>query len=235
MEPFSSHPLRAIQWFKTVGNDLLVELYPASQTKVYEDGERIWSAGDASVHFVFVLRGLVQVVKSTARGEDVTLGIFGPGEGVGNIAVMEGTEYPASAIAASDKVTILSIPSDVLRAAMVRHPELMTRVNAAFMHKARALLTKIDVLSAGPVSARLALLFLHLAERFGDESVEGGLYVPIGLSRGALARLVSAREETVIRVLSRWKELHWVSTLPDGFMIHAPDMLESAISEDAKP
>lgn len=234
LDPPSSHPLRAIQWFKTVDDELLAELYPTAQTRTYVMGERIWSAGDEAGHFAFVLRGLVQVAKSTARGEEITLGLFGPSEGLGNIAAMQGTLYPASAIASSDKVTILRLPANVVRGAMDRHPALMAHANAAFMLKAQALLTKIDVLSAGPVSARLALLLLHLAERFGDEAVGGGLYIPIALSRGALARFVSAREETVIRVLSRWRDEQWVSTLPDGFMIHAPDQIESMINEDTK-
>lgn len=201
---------------------------------MYDEGAHIWCAGDQATHFAFVLRGLVQVVKSTARGEDITLALFGPSEGVGNIAAMQGTLYPAGAIASSEKVTILRLPAPIVRSAMDRHPELLARANAAFMLKARALMTKIDVLSAGPVSARLALLFLHLAERFGDEAAGGGLFVPIVLSRGALARFVSAREETVIRVLSSWRAREWVSTLPDGFMIHAPNQLENVISEVPK-
>lgn len=234
LDPVSSHPLRVIHWFKTVENDALTELWSASQARHYREGDPIWTVGDATTHFAFVSRGLVQIVKPTARGQEVTLGIFGPGEGVGNIAVMDRAEYPASAVAASEHVTILRIQSAVLMAMMKQYPDIMTRANTAFRHKARALLSKIDVLSAGPISARLALLFLHLAERFGDEGPSGELFVPIALSRGALARLVAAREETVIRVLSRWKERKWLSTLPDGFTIHAPTMLETAVSDDTE-
>ncbi len=229
----TSQQLRAISWFKTASEDILGQVAPFSSVAEYGDGEPIWHAGDPAEHFSFVARGLVQVVKATARGNDVTLGIFGPGEGVGNIATMEHSVYPASALAASDSVRIVRVGAALLKRVMKEHPEILARANNAFMHKARALLTKIDVLSAGPVSARLALLFLHLGERFGDEPIEGGLAIPIALSRGGLARLVSAREETVIRVLSQWKQAGWVSTTPHGFLVHMPAMLEAAISSDA--
>jgi len=71
--------------------------------------------------------------------------------------------------------------------------------------------------SAGSVPARLATLLLQLAERFGDEDESGVCVVPILLSRSALARLVSARVETVIRALSGWSKANLVRTTESGF------------------
>ncbi|MBL8742920.1 MAG: Crp/Fnr family transcriptional regulator [Myxococcales bacterium] len=78
---------------------------------------------------------------------------------------------------------------------------------------------KVDVLTAGEVPQRLATLFLVLLERFGDEGDQGELQLPVVLSRRVLARLVNARVETVIRVLSKWDKESFVETSDQGFIV----------------
>ncbi len=188
-------------------------------------------AGEVATHFVFVVRGLVQIVRVSARGSETTLGLFGPGEGVGNRAALENIRYPAFAIAASKRVIVLRVPIATMAIAIANYPTMLASANQELIGKTKALLTKIDILSAGPVPARLALLLLHLAERFGDDLETAETVVPISLSRGSLARLIGAREETVIRVLSAWKNKGWVTSSPDGFLIFARHELENILSD----
>lgn len=227
--------LRGIHWFKLLSDEILRELEQASAWAELAGCDALWREGEVARHFTFIARGLVQVTRLNGRGVESTLALFGPGEGVGNVAAMDQGPYPASATAASTPLTIVRIPSDKMREMMQSHPTMMSASNRAFVANTRALRTKIDVLTAGPISARLAVLFLHLAERFGDEPLEGGLFIPIQLSRACLARLIGAREETTIRVLTVWRQRGWVSTTPRGFHIHAPDKVESAVYEDELP
>ena len=46
-----------------------------------------------------MVTGRVKVFKTTPRGTDVILEMFGPGDPVGAVAVYESRPYPASAIA----------------------------------------------------------------------------------------------------------------------------------------
>lgn len=230
VEKVAVSALRQIAWFKTLDERILDRIALEARRTSFSDGDRIWNAGDDATHFSFVEFGLVQIVKTNLRGDDATLGIFGPGEGVGNLAAMEGTPYPAAALAASEDVTLLRISAAALTPMMQANTPLMTGANRSLIAHSKKLLSKIDVLCAGPVPARLAVLFLQLADRFGQPAEDTGAFIPIALSRGALGRLVSAREETVIRVLTEWKDLGWVTTSPTGFHIRAVSQLESITS-----
>ena len=224
--------LRTLQWFRPLREEILAELAPHALSADHDEETVLWNAGDSSRSFTFIVRGLVQISRTNGRGDEAILGIFGPGESVGTLASLEGRGYPASAIATT-RITIVQIPSVAMREALARWPEMLTSATRALGNSTNELFCKLEIVSAGPVAIRLACLFLHLAERFGDET-DGGPnpthIIPIALSRGSLAKLVGAREETVIRVLSTWRTDGWVSTTADGFELHAPERLQAMVA-----
>ena len=67
--------------------------------RAFEKGATLFSEGDGSDLIYTVVTGRVKVFKTTARGTDVILELFGPGDPVGAVAVYESRPYPASAIA----------------------------------------------------------------------------------------------------------------------------------------
>lgn len=235
MKPSSPRPLRGVHWFKTIDDSILAELAEVASFTEYEEGEYLWRAGDKASSFVFISRGLVQVVKSSNRGEESTLGLFGPGEGVGNVAAMEAGNYPAGAIAASSPLIVIKIQGPAMLELIRKHHSMLSAGNRQLIEHTRTLRVKIDVLTAGSVSARLALLLLHLAERFGDEGPDGVVSIPIPLSRGSLARLVGAREETVIRAMSVWRQDGCVSTDASGFTLRGVEALKLLVGESEAP
>src|SRR5499425_658535 len=77
--------------------------------RVYEKGVLLFSEGDASEQLYTVVDGRVKVFKTTPRGTDVILEIFGPGDPVGAVAVYESRPYPATAVAL-EPITCVLIP-----------------------------------------------------------------------------------------------------------------------------
>jgi CRP-like cAMP-binding protein len=49
--------------------------------------------------------------------------------------------------------------------------------------------------------------------------------VEVSLAREDIGQLVSARVETVIRILSRWQKAGWLANRPGGIEILREDML----------
>lgn len=222
--------LRSVRWMRNVDEVAVAELAQHARMRSFAQGERIFMAGEPAANFTFIRRGLVQIVRTMAGGTEATLGLFGPRESVGDTAALGREAYPGSAIAASAAVEVALVPEERMREVMGRVPSLASAMNGALLEHTRVLRTKIDILSAGSIPARLATLLLHLAERFGDETENGELWVPVALSRSDLAIVVSARTETVIRVMSRWQKLGWVRTDADGFALVTPGLLESTAS-----
>lgn len=190
-----------------------------------EHGESLWRAGDSPSHGYFLVRGLVEVTRATADGEEVALALFGPRECPGLFASLEGKCFPAGARCLSETAEVLRVERKALLHA-VDHDSAITRALGAVLQQHNAILReKVDVVTAGEVTQRLATLFLLLGERFGDERDEGGISIPLVLTRRVLARLVGMRVETVIRILSRWERERFIETSEDGFLILDPGRL----------
>jgi CRP/FNR family transcriptional regulator len=196
-------------------------------TRTYERGELLWRAGDPAQALTLIRSGLVKVVRTAARGRSAICGLFGPHETVGDVALLKGLAHAADAIAASDSVTVVTLPRKVVLDEAQRLPQLSLSIACSMHEKLAALHDKIDVLSAGSVEARLATLLLKLYDKFGDDFEDGTSRIPVALSRRDLADLVSTSFETAIRVMTRWEREGTVSTESDGFVLRNLATLES--------
>ena len=200
--------------------------------RTYAEGEYLWRAGDEPNHFTLIQTGLVEVRRTTPSGETTMMGLFGPRESVGDFAVLERSKYPADAVAISESLEVLRVRALPVLTAIRERPEIAGAMNRAMLSHVKVLRAKIDVMSAGSVDKRLAVLMQHLLERFGDEDEEGKLHAAVSLSRVQLARLVGARVETVIRTVSRWQKEGWIETTAEGFHLTSAEPLERIISAD---
>lgn len=230
MTPLAAR-LRVSRLFGPLEEAWLERFAAEGRLRQLDEGAALWRSGDAATAFTIIQRGLVQIVRTVPGGERATLGIFGPRESVGDVAVLGGRPYPADAIAASTAVEILRVPAGPVLAACEGDPALGRAMQRSLLEHTEALRSKIDILSAGGVPARLAALLRYLAERFGDELEDGSTFVAVPLSRGALASLVSARVETVIRTMSPWQKAGVVRSTPEGFSIDAA-ALEALVARE---
>ena len=222
--------LKTSQLFAGLGDDVLLGIAAETATRTYREGEVLWSAGDAPTHFTLIQAGLVEVRRATPGGERTLMGLFGPHESVGDFAVMDAAPYPADALAISESLTVLRVRAAPVLVLLRDRPAVAAAMNRSLVGHMKVLRAKIDVMFAGPVETRLAVLMQHLLERFGDEGEDGKPYVPIALSRTQLARLVGARVETVIRTVSRWQKEGWLETPADGFHLTSAEPLARIIA-----
>lgn len=197
----------------------LEPLANAATLASYPRGAAVWREGDLPQGFVVVQKGLVKLVRHANRNRAIC-GLFGPTESIGDVALLHRVPHTTDAIATTESVTIVSVPRQLLMAAMLREPKLFLSLFGAIEHAAESLLDKVDVLSAGSVEARLATLLLKLNNRFGDDFEDGTSEVPVALSRRDLAEFVATSLETAIRVMSRWEREGLLKTTRRGFTLH---------------
>ncbi len=206
------------------------DLARVATTKELARDETLWNAGEMPACFSTIHSGLFKVVRSLSNGREAIVGLFGPHESIGDVAVMQGIAYPAAAIVCSERARVILIPRAELLAQMERHPGLAMSINQSMGDRVQALHAKVQILSAGGVEARLASLLLELAERFGDEFDDDTVVIPIALSRQDLANLVSTTFETTVRVMSKWKKGKVIDTTADGFVISDVEKLRASAS-----
>jgi len=214
--------------FSGVDSAIVRRLGAIAELRRYERGEELLHAGTLPCALLIVRSGLVKVVRPTCGGQNALCGLFGRSTPLGQVALVKGTPYPNTHVAASKHLSVVSIPRVELLAALQQAPQLSLNLLCAVESRLTMLHDKIDVLSAGPVHARLATLLIKLYRQFGDEVEDGVARIMVPLTRQELADLVATSFETAIRVLTRWERAGIVSTDSDGFTLHDVHALTAA-------
>jgi len=217
--------LRRSVLFRRLKDDDRQRLAAVSSLESFEKGATIFGEGDPSDLLYTVVTGRVKVFKTTARGTDVILELFGPGDPVGAVAVYEARPYPASAVAV-DPTTCLVIPRQAFFSLLEQYPTMVRGLLLGLTHRLVELTNRLTELSGGKVEGRLARFFLKLADDMGQKRAEG-IFIPIVLSRQELADMIGTTIETSIRTMSRWGKEDVIRTEKDGFVVVNRETLET--------
>lgn len=228
--------IREFHFFEGIPERVLEPLEGYFIPKELERGETLWHEGEEAVMFSFIAEGRMKVVKHRCDGKEFILGLFEGGEPIGHIAVFDEMDYPATAEALDDTL-VLQIHRSHFLGTLRDEPELMEAVLRNVMARNHELVQRLHDVTISSAEQRLALLFDKLMYTSGmrKRSEEGEMYVfvPTPLSRGELAQLINTRSETVVRMMSEWRDQGICETLDEGFSIYRPaEIRELAGSEE---
>src|SRR5262245_11708661 len=209
--------LRRTTIFRRLTPEDRQRLATVSSVRAYDKGVLLFGEGDAPDQLYTIVSGRVKVFKTTARGSDVILEIFGPGDPVGAVAVYEGRPYPASAVTL-EPASCLLISRQAFVSMLDTYPTMVRGLLTGLTHRLVELTNRLAELSGGHIEARLARFFLKLATDIGQPRPDG-TFIPLALSRQELADMIGTTIETAIRIMSRWGKENLVLTEKDGFLV----------------
>ena len=217
--------LRKSVMFRRLKPDDLQRVAAVATLRTFEKGETLFSEGDGSDLMYTVVAGRVKVFKTTPRGTDVILELFGPGDPIGAVAVYESRPYPASAIALEPS-SCLIIPRQAFFSLLEGYPLMVRSLLVGLTHRLVELTNRLTELSGGRIEGRLARFFLKLGTDMGQGRSDG-VFIPLVLSRQELADMTGTTIETSIRIMSRWGKDNLVQTEKDGFLVLDRGALEA--------
>ncbi len=128
---------------------------PDQLGKLYIDGETIVRQGDSGSHMYVVQRGQVEVVQSAPSGEEVRLGLLGPGDVFGEMAIFERQVRSATARAVGEAF-VLTVDRRTFLRRVQEDPSLAFHILASMSQRVRQL------------NGELTLLRSALTERIAD-------------------------------------------------------------------
>ncbi len=222
--------MRTCDLFAELTDAELVSLEPHCRLISLKRGDHLWRCGAEARHIHYIISGLVEVRRPTPATEMTLMAFFGPKECPGMPVVLESRRYGADALISSSQARLLTIEAAVMLELMQRDARAANAMTRLLLSQVRLLHGKIDVMAAGTVARRLAVFFLNLAGRFGDELDGGEVVIPITLTRTQVATYIDARVETVIRTLSAWKKGGTLTLLRDRIELHDVKALEREIA-----
>jgi CRP-like cAMP-binding protein len=163
--------LLRIPLFQRLNAGALRELAARSALRTFQADEVLWHAGSEPRGFFVILEGVVRVVR-TVHGRQHVVHVEGPGGTLGDVALFEGTAYPATAVA-NCRTACLAVSRDGLLAAIRQDPELALSLLGRLAARVRHVIGRLDGLAARSVSARLAGYLLERRAR-GHGRVHAG-------------------------------------------------------------
>lgn len=175
-----------------------------------ERGETIWVRGDQVDFFGLVGTGFVKMVRSTAKGQEVTAEIMGPGQIFGMLGAIEGSGCPLTSRAVSN-CWYLKLPKRVFAPVYERQQLLKDAVLRRTAGRLRLSHEMIAAMASGRVDERIALVLYLLAESYGETHGDS-VTIKVPLTRMEISEMAGTTVETTIRVISRWQKENLVET-----------------------
>ncbi|MGH2916787.1 MAG: Crp/Fnr family transcriptional regulator [Solirubrobacteraceae bacterium] len=186
-------------------------LLEAGRLREWRHGEPLVRAGDRADSAILLLGGLVKIHRIGAEGAEVILGLCGPGELLGEIAVLQGAIRSATATALG-AVRAVVVPVSDLRAFLAARP----RTTLALLELALGRLQVADrrrvEFATSESLARVASRLVELAERFGERRDDGAIDVVLPISQEELASWSASSKESTARALRTLRALHLIET-----------------------
>lgn len=137
----------------------------------HEKDDYLFFEGDPAGWLVFVVEGRVKMIKHSESGRETILSTFGPGQIVGEVGVLVGDAYPATAQALEPAVT-LSLRRDEYVALVQAHSELAWALIQELGSRLQRAHETIRSMAVEKVERRVARVLLRMAATTG-ERLEG--------------------------------------------------------------
>ena len=198
--------------------------------KTYNRDEYLFFEGDPAEWLVYVVEGRVKMIKHSESGRETILASFGSGQIVGEVGVLVGDTYPATAQALEPTVTL-----NLRRAEYVdlvrEHPDLAWALIAELGRRLQRAHETIRSLAVEKVERRVARVLLRMASASGERLEGGAVRITVPLSRQDIADMAGTVLETAIRTLSKFQKQGLVKTTAGRLVLLQPHKLV-AIAEE---
>jgi CRP-like cAMP-binding protein len=208
--------MQRFELFAKLPQRVLTELVAAASVKSYRAGEYIWHQGEANRKSLFIEQGLAKTARRNSNGVSRTYGLYGPGDSMGIFAIWAGMKYPTDAMAMNDGMAGILVDSEAILKFSEKYPRLAGPLRSEIGRFTEAFIRKIEIVSAGTVPQRLAVLMDMLIDRYGVEKKGNKARLPITLTLEQISEIVGVRLETVARILSAWKKAGWLTIDANG-------------------
>lgn len=183
----------------------------------YEKDDYLFWEGEPAEWLVFVAEGQVKMIKHSESGRETILATFGPGQIVGEVGVLVGETYPATA-QALEPSRIFGIRRDDYIALVRENPELAWALIQELGHRLQRAHETIRSLAVEKVERRVARVVLRMANTAGERLEDGSVRISVPLSRQDIADMAGTVIETAIRTLSKFQKQGLIETR-DGHII----------------
>ena len=199
----------------------LKDLCKDKKVKVLKKKAELFSEGDAPSNIFFLKSGSIKVYQSHPDGKELITNIYNANDFFGFEPILEGNNYQESAVAMQDS-EVITIPKHDFTTLLQSHPDVSKGFIALLCKKVAEKEKQLLNLAYNSVRQRTADALLKV--RTLKDSADN-----IQISREDLAKMVGTASESVIRVLSDFKDEGLIEIEGGKIKIMQPAKLEKVV------
>jgi CRP/FNR family transcriptional regulator, cyclic AMP receptor protein len=187
-----------------LGDRGLSALLQLGTRRRYAAREVVVRQGDPATAVYVVVQGRLKVAVAAPDGREAALNLLGPGQVLGEVAVLDGGERSATVIALEES-ELLVIPRDAFVGYLESSSRASFRLLEVLARRLRLLTQRTEAVASLDVPERLARKLLELGAQLGVPAADGSVRLPVRLSQRDLGELISATRESVNKHLRAWQ------------------------------
>ena len=199
----------------------LSDLCRDKKTKVLKKKTELFAEGDSPLHVFFVRSGNIKTFKAHPDGKELITNLYKAGDFFGFESLLENTPYQESAVALEDSEVVMILKSDFL-VLLHQHSDVSASFIALLCKKVSEKEKQLLHLAYNSVRQRTAEALLKVAQL--HDATER-----INMSREDLAKMVGTASESVIRVLSDFKEEGLIEIESGKIKVTQPGKLQKVV------
>ena len=196
--------LKKISLFSAVSDSEFRQITERVIFKQYKKNSVILREEMTSEVMYIILEGEVKVVRSLEEGKEIIVSMHSSGEFFGELSLMDGKTTPATVIATKDSCTAMITKAEFF-SLIFGQRKVMENFLQILCARLRDSISKIELLNFNSAAQRVKMLFMMMAETYGERTAAGTV-LNIRLLHQDIADMVGLTRETVTRVLDRMKK-----------------------------
>lgn len=213
--------LKHVPIFNRLSERDLEALAANLQRKFFGRGEIIFHQGSPGYCLYIIESGAVRIYTLSESGQEISIIIFGPGDVIGELAILDNLPRSASAITMAPTRTYILYQDDFFNCVRL-YPEIALNIMAALSAKIRYTTEYAESLAFMDVCGRVARKLLELSDQYGEINVR--------LTQTELASLVGSSREWVNKVLAAFRDRGLIEVKSGKIKILDPEGLGKQIS-----
>ena len=198
----------------------LNDLCKDKKIKVIKKKSELFSEGDVPSNIYFIKSGTIKVYKSHPDGKELITNIYNANEFLGFEPILNGDNYQQAAVAMEDSEVIM-IPKSDFTTLLHSHPDVSKSFISLLCKKVAEKEKQLLNLAYNSVRQRTAEALLKVNDLKNKDNIH--------ISRDDLAKVVGTATESVIRILSDFKDEGVIETDGGRVKIIQPAKLEKIV------
>jgi len=189
-----SELLENVFLFKALSEQQLKELEKISKLKSFKAGEVLFYEGDEPKYLNLLIKGVIRIYKTDARGKEVTITYLCPISLVAEVANLTHFPYPANAEFETNGA-VLQIEYDQFEAKFLKNPEICFSIVQSLLAKIKVIENAFSENFILDATSRVAKFLYEDEELFNQ------------LKHTKIASLLNLTPETLSRVIRKFKNI----------------------------